>query len=173
MWAWLGSARGPVDSAAVRTWLDAKGSPDLSIGMGEPKSGLTGWRLIHRQALESISIATAKSAPVIEYRGAALLASMARDPILTTSLEERYLHPLSQAREPEILRETVRIYFQTDGNGTSAASALGVSRQTVANRIQLVEKCIGLPLGECRDVLNAALALEELGRISLSPDSRS
>jgi hypothetical protein len=173
MWAWLGSARGPVDSAAVRTWLDANGSPDLTIGMGEPKSGLTGWRLTHRQALESISIASAKSAPVIEYREVALLASMARDPILPTSLEERYLHPLSQAREPEILRETVRVYFQTDGNGTSTASALGVSRQTVANRIQLVEKCIGLPLGECRDVLSAALALEELGRISHSPDSHS
>lgn len=52
LWAWLGSARGPVDSAAVRTWLDANGSRDLPIGMGEPKSGLSGWCLTHRQAQE-------------------------------------------------------------------------------------------------------------------------
>jgi hypothetical protein len=172
LWAWLGSARGPVDSAAVRTWLDANGSQDVTIGAGEPKSGLSGWRLTHRQAQKSVWVATAKSVPVVEYREAALLASMARDPVLTTSLEERYLHPLSQAREPETLRKTLRTYFQTDGNGSSAAFALGVSRQTVANRIKMVEECIGMPLAECREALHAALGLEELGRISVPPDSR-
>jgi hypothetical protein len=173
MWAWLGNARGPVDSAAVRTWLDANGSPDLPIGMGEPKSERSGWRLTHRQAGESVWVAAAKSAPVVEYPEAAILASIARDPVLMTSLEERYLHPLSKARDAETLRKTLRTYFKADGNGTSAASALGVSRQTVANRIDTVEKCIGMPLAECRDALHAALGLEELGRISVPPDSRS
>lgn len=98
---------------------------------------------------------------------------MARNPVLMTSLEESYLHPLSQAREPETLRKTLRIYFQTDGNVSSAASALGITRQTVTSRIQTVERCIGVPLVECKAALQAALGLEELGRISLSPDSRS
>lgn len=137
--------------------------------MGEPKSGRSGWRLTHRQARESAWVAAAKSAPVVEYPQAAILASIARDPVLTTSLEEQYLHPLSKARDAE----TLRTYFQAGGNGSSAASALGVSRQTVANRIETVEECIGLPLRECRDALDAALGLEELGRISVPPDSRS
>jgi hypothetical protein len=173
LWAWLGSTRGPVDSAAVRTWLDANGTPDLPIGMGETKNERSGWGLTYRQAQESVWVAAAKSAPVVAYPEAALLASMARDPVLTTSLQERYLHPLSKARDAETLRNTLRIYFQADGNGTSAASTLGVSRQTVANRIETVEECLGMPLRECREALHAALGLEELGRISVPPDSRS
>jgi hypothetical protein len=173
MWAWLGSARGPIDSAAVRTWLDANGRTDLPIGMGESKSERIGWRLTHCQAGRSLWVAAAKSAPVADYPEAAILASLANDPVLTTSLEERYLHPLSKARDAGTLRKTLRTYFQADGNGSSTASALGVTRQTVANRIRMAEDCIGLPLRECRDALQAALDLEELGRISVQPDSRS
>jgi hypothetical protein len=173
MWAWLGSARDPVDAAAVRSWLDAHGDPGLPIGMGEAKSGLSGWRLTHLQAGEAVWVAAAKPAPAVEYREAAILISIARDPVFTTSLQESYLHPLSRTREPETLRKTLRMYFQTDGNGSSTASALGVTRQTVANRIRTAEQCIGLPLRECRDALQAALSLEELGRISVPPDSRS
>jgi hypothetical protein len=171
LWAWLGSARSPIDPAAVRSWLTTEGCPDLPFGMGEPKSGRTGWRLTHQQARASVWIADAKSAPVVEYLESALLASMGRDPLLTTTLQEKYLHPLAQARDGEALRTTLRAYFQANGNSSSAAHALGVTRQTVANRIQTAEKYIGQSLGECAPALNAALSLEELGRVSSLPDS--
>jgi hypothetical protein len=171
LWAWLGSTRGPLDPAAVRSWLAAKGCADMPIGMGEPTSGRIGWRMTHEQARASVWIATAKSAPVVEYSEAALLASLARDTLLTTSLQEKYLRPLAQARDGDVLRDTLRTYFRVDRNSSSAAAALGVSRQTVANRIQTAEKCIGQPLGKCAHALYAALSLEELGCVSVPPDS--
>jgi hypothetical protein len=45
---------------------------------------------------------------------------------------------------------------------SSAAAALGVSRRTVANRLQTVEARIGRPLGASMPDLEAALRLEEL-----------
>ncbi|MDX6635531.1 MAG: hypothetical protein QOF06_1734 [Solirubrobacterales bacterium] len=172
LWAWLGSGREPVDPTAVRDWLAAAGDPEQPIGMGEPKSGRDGWRLTHEQARAALWVAKAKSVPVIEYTEAALLASIGRDAILTASLQEKYLLPLAGERDGgQVLRATLRSYFQADRNSSSAAAALGVSRQTVANRLRTAEQCIGQPLGECADALVAALSLEELGRISDPPDS--
>jgi hypothetical protein len=173
LWAWLGSAREPIDPAAVRVWLASEGGPGHFIGMGEPKTGRDGWRLTHEQARAAVWIADARSAPVVDYTEAALLASIGRDAVLTRSLQERYLLPLAGARlGGDVLRTTLRTYFRTDKNSSSAAAALGISRQTVANRIQAVEKCIGQPLSECSDALLAALSLEELGRVSNPPASR-
>jgi hypothetical protein len=166
LWAWLGSARGPLDPVAIRDWLASKGAPDLPIGMGEAKSGREGWRMTHEQARAAAWVAQGRSAPVVEYTEAALLASMGRDVVLTTSLQERYLLPLTAERDGgRVLRATLRSYFRAGGNSSSAAAALGVSRQTVANRLQAVERRIGLPLDNCADALSAALTLEELGRL--------
>jgi PucR C-terminal helix-turn-helix domain/GGDEF-like domain len=172
LWAWLGSARGPVDAAAVRAWLCSEGDPEQPIGIGEPKHGRSGWRLTHEQARAALWVADAKGVPVVEYTEAALLASIGRDPVLTASLQERYLLPLANGRGGgQMLRATLRSYFQAGRNSASAAAALGVSRQTVANRLQAVERCIGQPLERCADALQAALGLEELGRISVPRDS--
>ncbi|HEX6781031.1 MAG TPA: helix-turn-helix domain-containing protein [Solirubrobacterales bacterium] len=172
LWAWLGSSRGPLDADAIRSWLTAEGAPDLPIGMGEAKRGRDGWRLTHHQARAAFWVAEAKPAPVVEYTEAALLASIGRDVVLTASLQERYLLPLAAERDGgQVLRTTLRSYFRAGGNSSSAAAALGVSRQTVANRLQTVERCIGRPLTECADALSAALTLQELGRLTDQPDS--
>lgn len=172
LWAWLGKTRGPVDAGRVRDWLAANGDPSLPIGMGEPKSGPDGWRLTHHQARASLWIAAAKSAPVVEYTEAALTASMGRDPLLTASLREKYLLPLDKTKVGgDVLRTTLRSYFLAGRNCSSAAFALGVSRQTVSNRVQTAERCIGLPLSECQYALAAALSLEEIGCIPPPPDS--
>ncbi|HET8956462.1 MAG TPA: helix-turn-helix domain-containing protein [Solirubrobacterales bacterium] len=172
LWAWLGTARGPVDPAAVRAWLSSKGEPEQPIGIGEPKRGRDGWRLTHEQARAALWVAREKTTPVVEYTDAALLASFGRDPLLTASLQERYLLPLASGRDGgQMLRATLRSYFQAGRNSTSAAAALGVSRQTVANRLQAVERCLDQPLDRCADALQAALSLEELGRISVPRDS--
>ncbi|HSS43338.1 MAG TPA: helix-turn-helix domain-containing protein [Solirubrobacterales bacterium] len=172
LWAWLGSTRGPIDAGKVRDWLASEGDSSMPIGMGEPKSGRDGWRLTHQQARASLWIAAAKSAPVVEYTGAALSAALGSDVLLTTSLREKYLLPLDNAKVGgEVLRATLRAYFGADRNSSCAAAALGISRQTVTNRIQTAERCIGLPLSECQYALVAALSLEELGCIPPPPNS--
>jgi DNA-binding PucR family transcriptional regulator len=139
--------------------------------MGEPKRGFAGWRLTHRQARTAVWVAEAKAAPVVEYSRVGLLASVGRDP-LTISLQEKYLLPLDEASiGGDVLRATLRSYFRANKNSSSAASALGISRQTVTNRIRTTEKLVGESIDECADPLSAALSLEELGRIPLPPDS--
>jgi hypothetical protein len=170
LWAWLGGTREPLDAKVVRDWIAREGSPGLALGMGEPKSDRDGWRLTHEQARSAVWVAQAKAVPVVEYAEAALLASMGRDAVLTTTLQERYLLPLAKARgDGKVLRATLRSYFQADKNSSCAAASLGVSRQTVSNRLRTAEQCIGQPLDECADALNVALSLEELGRL---PDPR-
>jgi len=172
LWAWLGSVRDPIDAEAVRAWLSTEGDPEQPIGIGEPKHGRGGWGLTHEQARAAFRVAQAKKAPVVEYTGAALLASIGRDPLLAISLQERYLLPLAAERDGgEVLRGTLRSYFKAGGNSSSAAAELGVSRQTVANRLKTAERCLDQPLDQCADALQAALSLEELGRISVPRDS--
>ncbi len=48
---------------------------------------------------------------------------------------------------------------------SSAAAALGVSRQTVINRLHAVEERLGRPLGACAVEVEAALRLEELDQV--------
>jgi DNA-binding PucR family transcriptional regulator len=87
---------------------------------------------------------------------------------MTASLLELYLLPLRRERDGgHVLRETLRAYFAADRNGSSAAAALGVSRQTVANRLQAVERQLNQSLKVCADLLHVALRLEELGLVDL------
>ncbi len=87
--------------------------------------------------------------------------------------EERLLEMAGQADDPgvrtSILLDTLSAFFSADRNGASAAAKLGVSRQTVTNRLRKVEECIAQPLSNCGDLLHVALRLQELG---LFPDCR-
>lgn len=167
LWAWLGSGREPIDAAAVLEFLVANGSPEHPIGVGEAKSGSSGWRLTHKQAKTAVWVAEAKTEPAVEYSSVSLLASIAGDPLLMTSLYERYILPLAIGRDGgEALRQNLRAYFACDRNANSAAAILGVSRQTVASRLRQVELCVGEPLSHCGHALEAALGLEEIGCFS-------
>jgi len=172
-WAWI-SGRRPLDVNLIGKWT-ARNWPDSTpLGIGEPGEGLSGWRRSHEQARAAVSLAQPGSGGAVRYRDIALIAAAAKDPLLLASLREMYLAPLGEkGGRGTLLRETLRAYFAADGNSSSAAAALGVSRQTVSNRLQTVEKCLDHPLGQCADALFAALRLEELGRLSNLHDSLS
>jgi hypothetical protein len=170
VWAWLGSRRcfevDELDCIIARQW-----PAGTSLAFGEPGRGLAGWRLSHRQAQAVVPIALYGSERVVRYADAALLASMLCDDLLVTSLREMYLMPLDKGRDGgEALRETLRAYFVAGRNRASAAAALGVSRQTVANRLRTVEERVGAPLTASATELEAALRLEELRTHRRSPD---
>lgn len=167
LWVWLGNGREPIDAAAVLEFLVANGSSEQPIGVGEPKSGCGGWRLTHKQARTAVWVAQAKAEPAVEYSGVSLVASIAGDPLLTTSLNERYILPLTVGRDGgKTLRNTLCAYFRAERNANSAGAVLGVSRQTVANRLRQAEKCLGQPLSQCGLALEVALELENLGCFS-------
>jgi len=162
VWAWLGGRRA-VDVEAMQRLVPAALPPEVSIAVGELGEGLAGWRLSHQQARAALPVALRSPEPLTRYADVALLASVLQDDLLVTSLRQLYLAPLEcEPDAGELARKTLRAYFVADRNVSSAAAALGVSRQAVARRLRSVERRIGRSLGICGIELEAALRLEDL-----------
>jgi hypothetical protein len=163
VWGWLGGGRG-LSARELARALAARGL-GLAFALGEPGDGLEGWRLTHQQAQAALRVALRDPRPVTRYADVALLASVLRDEALSRSLVEIYLAPLGErSNGGAVLRETLRAYFAAERNASSAASALGVTRHTVENRLRTIEERLGQSLRTHQAELEVALRLEELGR---------
>jgi PucR C-terminal helix-turn-helix domain/GGDEF-like domain len=161
VWAWFGTTRRVGDRDLTRA-LRAAG-PEVSLAVGEPAQGIEGWRLTHRQAQAALSVALHERRSVTRYAEVALVASALRDEFLCASLVDIYLSPLGGRNNGgAVLRQTLLAYFAADRNASSAASALGVSRHTVENRLRTIEDKLGRSLRSRQAELEVALRLEEL-----------
>lgn len=161
VWVWLGSKRRihPPELEA----LSPKLPEGLTLAIGEPGEGLTGWQLTHRQARAALSVALRSGDRVVRYADVAFLASALQDELLRATLRDLYLAPLGAERDGGVaLRQTLRAYFATDRNASSAAAALGVTRQTVKNRLQAIEERVGPSLAACGTEMEVALRLEDI-----------
>jgi hypothetical protein len=169
VWAWLGARHkfkvSELECLSLSDW-----PPDVSLALGEPARGLRGWRLTHRQAEAAHTVARRCPETLTRYGEVALLASTLQDNVLATSLAEIYLAPLHDERDGgTILRQTLRAYFAAERNASSAAAALGVSRQTVHNRLHATEERLGRPLSTCAAEMEAALRLADLSERTPQP----
>jgi hypothetical protein len=162
LWAWLGRRR-PLDTGVVRDRAAGCWPPEAILALGEEDGGPGGWRLTHLQARAAFAVGRRRGERIVRYADVALLASIVHDDLLSTSLRRLYLEPLEGERDGgAALRETLRAYFAAGRNGASAAKALGVSRQTVNQRLQAVEERIGRSLLAAGLELDTALRLVEL-----------
>ena len=162
VWAWLGSRR-PLDPDRLRHIASSLDSSSVVGALGEPAEGLSGWRVTHRQARAAHRVALRSPASVVRYANVALLASALQDDLLCVSLHEIFLAPLEEERDGgEALREALNAYFSAKRNVSAAAAALGVSRNTIAGRLEAVERRLGRPLVGCATNLEVALRLLEL-----------
>lgn len=167
LWVWLGARRRLDPDDGLRA-LSSSSNADRVVAIGEPGEGLAGWRLSHLQARATWPIARWRPGRVARYADVALLASMLKDDLLATSLRQIYLAPLEQERDGgEAVRQTLRAYFSAGQNSASAAAALGVTRQTVTNRLRTVEDRLCRRIDRCAHELSAALLLEEFDRQSV------
>jgi PucR C-terminal helix-turn-helix domain/GGDEF-like domain len=161
-WAWLGGRRTPDPAELVRE-LETTCPSGTTIAIGEPGTGLRGWRLTHRQAKAALPVAIHTSKASVRYADVALLASISQDDLLGSSLRQLYLKPLETGRDNgKSARETLRAYFAAGRNVSAAAAALGINRHTAASRIRAIERRLDRPLDSCVAELEAALSLEEL-----------
>lgn len=162
VWAWFGGRR-PVEAEALETVLSSSWPEELSLALGDTARGLAGWRLTHRQAQAVLPVAKRSGGGWVRYADAALLASFLQDDLLIDSLQERYLTPLASERDGgETLRATLRAFFTSDRNASSAAALLGVNRHTVTNRLRIVEEKTGRSLTSSGAEIEAALRLHDL-----------
>jgi PucR C-terminal helix-turn-helix domain/GGDEF-like domain len=163
VWGWLGG-RHCMASADIARVASSPGWPaDVFLALGEAGRGFTGWRLSHQQASAALSVGLRMPRRLVRYADVALLASTLQDEVLATSLHQIYLAPLTEERDGgAMLRQTLRAYFAAERNASSAAAALGVSRRTVANRLQRIEEILDCPLSCALAEIEVALCLEDL-----------
>ncbi|HXR60774.1 MAG TPA: helix-turn-helix domain-containing protein [Solirubrobacterales bacterium] len=160
-WAWIGGRERPPLPALEATVLQ-HGS-GVSIGIGEPRRALEGWRHSHEEARAAFQVMRHRPQPLTKAREVLLLAAVLRDETLAQSLRDTYMAPLDEfGSSAAALRETLRTYLELGGNAVTAAAALGVDRHTVHRRLRKVEEAIGAPLHGCHGELEVALELERL-----------
>lgn len=161
VWAWLGG-RCPFERDELDRITRYRWPAGSTVACGTAASGPIGWRLSHRQACAALAVARLRPKPFTHYSDVALCAAVLRDEDLVTYLSESFLAPLAAERGGDVLRDTLRAYYATGGNVSSAAALLRVTRQTVTARLRTVEQRLGLVLDSCRAEMEAALAIADL-----------
>jgi DNA-binding PucR family transcriptional regulator len=132
------------------------------LALGEPAFGIAGWRQSHRQALDAFYLAQHGQATIVHYRQDCVAAAAAKDSLLRSSLHDLFLKPLKDDPRSSAHFETLRAYLVAERNRASTAAALGVSRQTVGNRLRAIENLLGCTLHSCSPAIEVALQLDEL-----------
>jgi PucR C-terminal helix-turn-helix domain/GGDEF-like domain len=171
VWAWLGR-RGPIEPEVAGRHIEEILPSHGHLALGEPCAGPSGWRLTHRQARAAFPIARRSPGTLVRYADVALIATILQDELASISLRGLFLKPLEAERDGgATLRETLRAYFATERNVSSAAIALGVNRNTVASRLREVEARIGRSLHTCGAEVEAALRLHDVTDSTTADDS--
>lgn len=161
VWAWLGR-RNAVHVDDVTDAIAIKGRR-IAVGIGEPASGIAGWRQTHQQAKAALPVALRSATQLARYADVCILASAMQDRLLSTSLREMYLQPLLAGKdEGAIHLQTLRAYFAADRNCVAAAATLGVSRQTINNRLRAIEDRLGRTLPSAAAAIELALRVDAL-----------
>lgn len=162
VWGWLGRREG-LDMHGLERLLSSSWPADTPLGVGEPAKDMNGWRHTFRQASGAFGLALRKPDGIFCYGDDPLLVTIAQDDLQVTRLRERYLVPLATERDGGMrARATLCAYIASNRNASSAAASLGVSRQTVLNRLRAVEQRIGLSITDRMVEIEAAFRLESL-----------
>ena len=175
MWAWTGRdaepVRGLIDSLAA-----APNADSVSIAVGAPGQGVTGFRRTHRDALDTARVALVsrrRPGTVMAFHSVELAALFAGDPERTRRFVHEQLGALGRDDDESArLRATLMIYLEENGSRVSTAKRIGVHPNTVANRIRTCRELLERDLGREQVLLMVALALAAtLGPAILGPDA--
>jgi hypothetical protein len=170
IYAWLGGERytGIADIEVAPHGADACG---VKLVLGEPASGLLGWRVSYRQAQAALRVALRRPRKITRYADVGLLAQWAVDEALARAFIELHLSPLDAQRDKGVsARETLRAYFDTGHQIEATAYVLGINRGTLRARLANIEAALGYPLCEHQAELDVALRVEALYDVEPGPE---
>jgi hypothetical protein len=160
VWAWFGASK-RFKIVDIERTLAPNGKTGAILAIGEPGWGLDGWRQTHREAIGAQLRALRRPMRLVRYAESPLLVAALENETLATWLTE-FLAPIRGRADGAALLETLRAYIDAECNVTSAALIAKVRRQTVGNRIRLVEKLLDRPLRTCLAEIDSALRLADL-----------
>jgi PucR C-terminal helix-turn-helix domain/GGDEF-like domain len=158
VWAWIGG-RQELEMERVERALSTTTIAGVTLVVGEPRRGVSGWRLTHREAQAALLVAQRRPESMVRFADHALLALVLQNESLVRSLAGIYLPSLGSP----VARETVRAYFSAGCNAATAAAKLAIDRHTVERRLRTIEANLGRQLRSCHAELEVVLRLEELG----------
>jgi hypothetical protein len=158
-WVWIGSKH-PCLADLLYRRVEANWPAQAPLALGEPSSGITGWRLTHQQAQRAFSFSLQRSRKAVRYSEIAVVAAVERDEVAFASLCQLVLIPLEQnGGSGGSLRATLEAYLRAERNVSSTAAILGIHRRTVRNRLDLIEKKLGRSISAAALEIEAALRL--------------
>ena len=165
-WVWLALPDG--DAGGAGPVPDAVEEPGVRIALGEPASGVEGFRASHRQALLAQTVALAAGPagrPVTAFADIRPIALMSSDvaAIRTWVLDTLGALAIDDAQHKR-LRDTLRVFLSTGGSYTATAVQLTMHKNTVHYRVNRAEEIRGRSFHDDRLGLELALlACEQLG----------
>lgn len=174
LWAWLGRDAEP--SRARLDSLTTRNADGVSIALGAPGHGLTGFRRTHRDAVDAARVAIVsqrRPGTVTAFHAVELAALLAEDSERTERFVRDRLGRLAGGDDESArLRATLLIYLEENGSRVATAKRIGVHPNTVANRIRTCRELLGREFREDHVALLVALTLAAtLGPAVLNGDS--
>ncbi|MFE1591487.1 PucR family transcriptional regulator [Nocardia sp. NPDC058705] len=173
-WVWLSSVARPVlDTEQLAR--DLRTHPNLSVTLGDPATGLEGFRQTFRDAQRARAVALTRREHGLTVHSDVALTALFADRVPEMRVwAGRVLGTLMGTDDTAArLRETVRAFLDARGSYTDAAARLHVHKNTVHYRVRKAEELLGHPLGERRlDTEVALLTCAQLGILEAPHDTQ-
>ncbi|MDT7624846.1 MAG: hypothetical protein QOF99_5747, partial [Pseudonocardiales bacterium] len=173
IWAWMFSPSRPsVDVDRLAAQLTKH--DQLRIALGEPGTGLAGFRSSHEEALRARQVAEIDARPTQQLypHAQVALAGLLIDRRDAVRLwVQRTLGELARENEAMArLRHTVQVLLEANGSYTEAAARMHVHKNTVLYRVRKAEELLGRPVTEDRLPIQVALlACDQLAATTKTP----
>jgi len=165
VWAWVSFPRQPTLNLA-RLAARLAEYPELRIALGEPDTGLTGFRTSHEEALRAREVAEIAASPgqqLYQHAEVALAGLLIDRRNQVRVWVRRVLGDLARDDESMArLRETLQVFFEANGSYTDAAARMHVHKNTVLYRVRKAEELLGRPITERLSIEVALLACHQL-----------
>jgi PucR C-terminal helix-turn-helix domain/GGDEF-like domain len=173
-WAWL-----PLGGRSEVSFSDMNaksigGGDRIRFAVGQPGSGVAGFRRTHQQALSAQAVALAAGPYgqfVTSFAQVAPLALMSGSLELLRAWVIETLGPLAGDDDHNArMRDTLRIFLQENGSYKATAERLTLHKNTVQYRVRKAEESLTHPIAQDRlRVELALLAAQWLGAAVLRP----